>query len=337
MSQVPGVVQLHCPICRAKLSVPVAATAHPIQCGVCRQMFRAPPLPAQPPQPAIMPPHLAATGGASANPNQPGQRASPQTAAATSQRSSPPLVADPEAAKSDEDRDAEDAAARSRWLGTVALLGLSLVVLTLVCGVVVAVKGLPSFLIPQAKVDEDLLIDPESVAESAPSEYLPALWAMAPRVAIIHSDVLVRVKRVEYGEVLGRTERNEGVSASGGDYLIVYFQVENRRDADLDYISWYGNTFRDGETTTAARLSDAAGKRYSQVTFDSVRTVKGHMARTIIAPRDRIDDVLVFGVPREVIEKLDQPLKLELPRSAIDSSLKGSYRFQIPRRMLSES
>lgn len=300
------------------------ATSQPIRCGVCGQMFVAPPPPVQPPPTAIRPPHLQ-------HPQQNSLPASSRPSQSLTQQS---VIA----TKEEPDDDNEQSSASRSYgslLGTLMLGGLVVVVLSLAIGLVIAVKGMPSFLV-RSSTEEEVLVDPAVTTDSTSPDALPALWATAPRMAIVHSGVLVRIKRVEYGEVLGRNAQNEGQSASGGDYLKVYFQVENRRDASLDYVSWYGNLFKDGDTNTAARLTDYTGRRYSQNTFDSVKSVQGHTPRSTISPRDRIDDVLIFGVPQEVIYGSDEPLRLELPRSAIDKRLQGSYRFEIPRRMLSQ-
>jgi hypothetical protein len=151
---------------------------------------------------------------------------------------------------------------------------------------------------------------------------------------ISRGGIRVRVVRAEFGEVYARDERNMPTSAGPGKFLQIYVQVENRADADLHYVSWYGNRFQFDNRPVAARLWDDAGQIYRQQDFERSESVQGHTAQTTAARGERVRDAIIFTVPQQIVQDSARTLRLELPGGAVGTRF--FYRFEIPRSMLSE-
>jgi hypothetical protein len=240
--------------------------------------------------------------------------------------------------------------ARGRLFGCLllALLGL-----TIAAGVAVPLYYLPQWQSQPGAAPSDGSEQPaehyarhEQIDETAVQE--PALgappplggppqgvtWTNAAEDAIASGAARVRIVRVEYGEVLARDERHHPISAGPGDFLKIYLEIENRADAPLRYVSWYGNHFAAAGKKVMARLWDDSGKPYPQQTFDRPRGIQGHTPESTLSSRDRVGDVLIFALPKSIAERPDHSFRLELPGGAVRG--RSFYRFRIPGSMLSK-
>lgn len=156
------------------------------------------------------------------------------------------------------------------------------------------------------------------------------------------SGVKVQVLRVDFGEVFARDANNKVQSSAGSLFLQFFLRVENTTKLEIDYRSWYGNTFKhlDGQKSVAM-LVDNEDRKYQMMTFGDVVTVKGHVpsatlkTRNVGDDRKYVEDVLIFDVPADVVPENVKYFRLELPAVAVDG--KGHFRFQIPGSMVNRS
>lgn len=156
--------------------------------------------------------------------------------------------------------------------------------------------------------------------------------ADAQRKTLRLHNMTVRVTRVEVGEVLGRDEKNQVITSEGKKFLHVYLHLQNVGTLPLEYHSWYGNAFDDAGTTRVAELRDDAGHTLDMMLFSDTRSLRGHVAQATLAPKQSIQDVLIFRLPEEGVPASVSDFSLRLPAAAHGDA--GSYRFRIPRSMI---
>ena len=166
-------------------------------------------------------------------------------------------------------------------------------------------------------------------------------WADAAK-PLVHESISVKIGYLEFGEVMSRDERNNPVSAGSGDFLQVYFEVENRGNGDLSYVSWQGSEFEVGGELVVAQLSDEEGRIYKPHRFDGFQRIKGHTPQATLQRGAITSDVLVFAVPKATVDAANS-FWLELPAGAFaratsggDRVARGFFRFEIGADMLSE-
>jgi hypothetical protein len=163
-------------------------------------------------------------------------------------------------------------------------------------------------------------------------------WTSAEK-ALVRDDARVKIVSVEYGAVMARDPKNNPIEATG-DFVKVYFKVENRGQRNLQYTSWFGNRFPEAGAQVVAELVDADGKSWPQQKFPGLQKIQGHTPQVVLPPGERADDVLIFAGPRTLLE--GRPLRLVLPAAAMWRQFgprwqvqSGYYRFEIPPSMLS--
>ncbi len=156
--------------------------------------------------------------------------------------------------------------------------------------------------------------------------------ADAPRKTLRLHNTMVRVTRVEVGEVRGRDEKNQVITSEGKVFLHVYLHIQNVGTLPLEYHSWYGNAFDDAGTARVAELHDDAGHSFDMMLFSDTRSIRGHVAQTTLAPKQSTQDVLIFRLPEGVPLSDVNWLSLRLPALAHGDA--GSYRFRIPGSMI---
>jgi hypothetical protein len=156
-------------------------------------------------------------------------------------------------------------------------------------------------------------------------------WVDAARKSIQRQGVQVKILRCEYGDVFGRNARNEPVSAGPGEFLKIYLQVSNKHHNPVEYISWYGNKFR--EETRGGRgkaidagLADIDGRDYPFQRFADVKTIQGQVTRRVLGPGEIVQDVLVFALPAAK-GKGQEELYLQLPAAAVHRA--GWFDFKL--------
>jgi hypothetical protein len=256
----------------------------------------------------------------------------------------PPHLARPSAAPSDSPAATEEPESaapkpppRSRKL--VALLYG--VVFCLLLGVAAVTAGAIVVLLQKQRAQAE-----DDVVEWVPNPANPderdlateIRWTSAEK-ALVRDDARVKITSVEYGTVMARDLKNNPIAAEG-DFIKVYFTVENRGKRDLQYTSWFGNRFPEAGEQVVAELVDFDGKSWPQQKFPGLQKIQGHTPQIVLPPGERAGDVLIFAGPPSLVEG-GQPLKLLLPAAAMWRKFgprwqvqSGFYRFEVPASML---
>jgi hypothetical protein len=136
---------------------------------------------------------------------------------------------------------------------------------------------------------------------------------------------------VELGEIFAKDDQHHVLPTDGKKYLAIYLTVQNRRATPLNYQSWYTVASPTPETMRPT-LTDGVGHTFPLKPFRGVAHIKGHLPQATLAPREELEDVVIFHVPQDAAGSEFLFLRLQLPASVYGS--KGSYRFQIPRSMV---
>jgi hypothetical protein len=156
--------------------------------------------------------------------------------------------------------------------------------------------------------------------------------ADATRKTLRLHNTMVRVTRVEVGEVRGRDEKNQVITSEGKTFLHVYLHIQNVGSLPLEYHSWYGNAFEEAGTAQVAELRDDAGHAFDMMLFSDTRSIRGHVTQATLAPKQSMQDVLIFRLPEGDPLSNVNWLSLRLPALAHGDA--GNYRFRIPRSMI---
>lgn len=158
----------------------------------------------------------------------------------------------------------------------------------------------------------------------------PPKWIDAARSAGLRSGMHVKITRCEFGTVAGRDANNEVIAASPGEFLKVYLRVTNRQKTKARYISWYGNSFRDGNHQVAALLLDDTGREYPPQRFSGLRSIEGHVDNVTLESGESTGDVLIFALPAAKAAG-EVTLRLQLPAAAVART--GSFDFKLSREL----
>ena len=150
--------------------------------------------------------------------------------------------------------------------------------------------------------------------------------------------IKVKVKRVEYGEVLAKDVNSTIQSSGDSAFLQIYVHLENQGDEDRPYKSWYGNVFNVEERRLVAQLSDNEKREYQMMTFGDVTGVKGNTPEGVLSTTSEggltreLDDVIIFELPPDVDPDALRYFRLTLPAAAFGGN--GTFRFKIPVEMI---
>jgi hypothetical protein len=231
------------------------------------------------------------------------------------------------AGDSDHDPDDEEPAS-SGLLGLVLLFS---VVFVLLCGATLAVVVVKRA--AKQKSLEAVTSGDESVVYLHPRNSTRADWVDASEGRVVSlNDVPLAIERVEYGEVRAKDATNRVIVSAERHYLQIQVRLRNRRSQQLDYQSWYGNTFAVRDGTSAVMLEDDDGRRYDAMRRTGLSAVRGHTPAANLSPNDTVTDVLVFVVPDTAARRRITHFRLRLPAAAYGGT--GEYRFLIPRAMI---
>jgi hypothetical protein len=144
--------------------------------------------------------------------------------------------------------------------------------------------------------------------------------------------VTVKVDYVEYGAVRAKDANNVVIESDQKNFLQIYVRLRNYQGTPVNYASWYGNVFADGNNDVAATLVDDRGRQYDMMRFTHVSGVRGHTPQAVMKQREQVRDIVVFAVPAEVDRSRIRYFRLELPATAYGGA--GAYRFEIPRHAI---
>jgi hypothetical protein len=139
----------------------------------------------------------------------------------------------------------------------------------------------------------------------------------------------VKVIRAELDQVLGRDSSNT-VQTLQKDGLQIGLEIRNtERETTKPYTSWYAAS-REGEAH--AQLSDNMGNVYPLLYFADVHQLRGHTAEAQLPFGQRVRDVLVFEVPKEVDRNQVTYFHLRLAMTPLGA--RGHFQFLIPISMV---
>ncbi|MDX1944786.1 MAG: hypothetical protein SFU86_05205 [Pirellulaceae bacterium] len=304
-------VSVRCPRCGNVNLVPAAAVPAPVRCPQCGGGYLAPASVVPPPPPPPLPSELPKSSARPAFV----PRAEPPPS------EPPPIPAEP---------------TRGSRL-VAALVGIALLLL-LGVGAVGIAAGIVWFN-HRSRAADPLAAEPAPTPSERPGEEIK--WADATK-PLVRDGVSVKVRRVEYGEVLARDEKNNPVPAGTGDFFTVYLDIENAGNGDLSYASWQGGRFEVNGELVAARLSDEQEATYEPHKFEGFRRIKGHLEQATLSRGSVASDVLIFAVPRQTVDGANS-FWLELPASAFARATsdgprecRGYFRLEIGADLLNQ-
>ena len=170
-------------------------------------------------------------------------------------------------------------------------------------------------------------VDPDQSAKGATeTAERVSNWVDASKASLQIDRVNIRVKRVEFGHVNGRNEKNR-ITLSADSYLAVYVQLNNQAGAPRGYRSWCRE-----DPDGSAKLSDDSDRVYGISLPADIQRIRGRTAEADLVAGEVVEDVLLFVTPADWTVGGVEYLRLELAASAFGGE--GVYRFQLPGNMI---
>lgn len=168
------------------------------------------------------------------------------------------------------------------------------------------------------------------IVDWRPGDKGPIHWIDASRSTGLRTGMQVRVTRCEFGPVMARDNLNQPLIAGPGEFLQIHLKITNRQKSKARYISWYGNTFRDGSEQVAAKLSDNEGREFPPQRFAGVKLIQSHVDDVTLEPGESRNDVLIFALPAAKGSG-ESGLRLQLPAAAVART--GWFNFKLPAEL----
>ncbi|MEE2642697.1 MAG: hypothetical protein VX768_18860, partial [Planctomycetota bacterium] len=125
-------------------------------------------------------------------------------------------------------------------------------------------------------------------------------------------DLEVGVKLVEFGPLRVKDQTNK-VHVSSDPMLQIHLEIRSRRSSEVDYVSWYGNSFTRGGDQVVAELTDQDGKSCDMPVFEDVKGLFGHTPKATLEKNQRLQDCMIFEIPAGKTITDIQELRLTLP------------------------
>lgn len=215
---------------------------------------------------------------------------------------------------------------KNHWAMILGLAGLAVVLLVAVILVFTGVFpvggsgfGQKEAAVPIASQKSEVLAPGDSAGQAA-SE---VVWADASKKAIRREGTGVRILSVRLAPAPA------SLVETGGDYLLVEVQVDNRSEDKILLFKPWSDGVEDG---TVLKLTDNQGNIYRQVLHSGVLGAKDAANFQKLLPSQSAQDTLVFEPPKD-LEQIEY-LRMELPGNAFPKERFESFRFQISRKMI---
>ena len=174
--------------------------------------------------------------------------------------------------------------------------------------------------------------DPPAVSPAETSQFR---WTNAAHRVQRLGRLEVKVVRARYGAVRARDVNNEVITTDDSNLLAITVRVRNRGVQPHPFCSWYAGSVGDAEgAALLPQLQDDAGRAYDLVRFDDVSSIEGQQLADEIAPRDNVQDTVVFLVPADVDRAGIRYFRLSLPAQVIGAA--NCFRFEIPVEMVQD-
>lgn len=156
-------------------------------------------------------------------------------------------------------------------------------------------------------------------------------YTLAGKKRVKLGDLEVGVKLVEFGPVRVKDQTNK-VHVSSEQLLQVYLEIRSRRSSDVEYVSWYGNSFARGDDRVVAELTDQDGRSCDMPVYGDVKGLFGHTPQAVIARNERIQDCIIFELPKNTTVTDIKELRLSLPMECFGNE--GNLYFKIPQELI---
>ena len=313
-----GLENIACPRCGAVFAVPAAMVGQVCTCSQCRLMFLPPRVA---PVAGPLPPHLLAGPLPPMSPV-----LSPALRAAVA--SNPEVLsASPPAKKH------APLFSSGTWLELILFILMATVVVGGIGLAWLYWKGKDALVAlqePEPEPEAKAQAQPEEIEEIAADS--PPRWSDASAVSLLCRGVKLRIDHAEFAEILAKDDEHHVLPTDGQKYLAVYLTVKNLGKEPVEYHSWYTHGGRTPPKLQPT-LTDGAGHTFPLKKFTGVAQIKGHTPQAKLAHNDEINDTIIFRVPDEVPRDEVQFLRLQLSAAAHGGD--GTYRFEIPRSMVS--
>ncbi|MEC9092840.1 MAG: hypothetical protein VX438_09065 [Planctomycetota bacterium] len=144
-------------------------------------------------------------------------------------------------------------------------------------------------------------------------------------------DLEIGIKLVEFGPLRVKDQNNK-VHESSDSLLQIHVEIRSRRSNNVEYVSWYGNSFSRGQEQVVAELTDQQGQTLDMPVFGDVKGLFGHTPTATIEKNERISDCLIFELPQNTTIADIRELELVLPMECFGN--KGNVYFRIPQDMI---
>lgn len=139
------------------------------------------------------------------------------------------------------------------------------------------------------------------------------------------------IKLVEFGPLRVKDQANT-VHVSSGSLLQIHLEIRSRRSSNVNYVSWYGNSFSRGDKQVVAELTDQNGKTCDMPVFEDVKGLFGHTPKATMEKNGRLRDCIVFELPPNSTITDISEFRLTLPMECIGNT--GNIYFSIPQEMI---
>ena len=156
-------------------------------------------------------------------------------------------------------------------------------------------------------------------------------YALAGKKRAKLGNLEVAVKLVEFGPLRVKDQNNK-VHVSSEPLLQIFVEIRSRGSRPVDYVSWYGNSFKRGNDQVVAQLSDTSGKIFNMPVFGDVKGLFGHTPQAKIEKNERIQDCIVFELPAGASVTDFEELRLSLPMECFGNF--GTLYFKIPKDLI---
>ena len=140
--------------------------------------------------------------------------------------------------------------------------------------------------------------------------------------------IQVNIKLVEFGPLRVKDQSNR-VHVSSDSLLQIFLEIRSRFPGDVNYVSWYGNSFDRSGKQVVAQLSDQNGTVFNMPVFGDVKGLFGHTPKATLERNERAQDCVVFELPAGTAITDIKELKLALPMECFGR--KGTLYFKIPQ------
>jgi len=205
----------------------------------------------------------------------------------------------------------------------LAVLAAAVILITLCATVWLVIRRLPSS--PQTASSLR-----HAAGDTASQE---VTWTDASQYSQRRSPITVKVERVVYGALRAKDLSHQVITTEDDNLLGVTVSARNQGRRSRPFQNWYGHVFLDrAGNELLAELTDNQGRDYALLKFDDVSYIEGQRLADEIAPRESVQDTVVFLIPEEVNLATIDFFRVSLPGSAV--GVGDFFRFQIPRSMI---